>query len=320
MNRRGYHRLPLLSVMLLMAGCAPQGLSFLAPGGPAAQSELSHFVTITLGALVAILPVFIIVPVLLWRYRLRGGRGRYAPRWSESRVLELVMWGIPFVIVGFLGYQLTRNAFDLDPYRPINPSVAPLRVQAVALNWKWLFILPDQGIATVDHLTVPVGVPVEFVLTSDSVMQSFMVSALAGQIYAMPGMETRQFLRADVEGDYVGRNTQYNGPEFAGQNFVLHAVTPAGFNAWVTEVRAGGGRLDHGRYAILAAPSTGDTAADALNRPLPLSFGAVDPGLYGSILRRYMAPGGVPAVEQPGAPGYTGATTARDHQERVPTP
>lgn len=302
-------------VFLLLTGCAPQGLSFLSPGGPAAQSELQHFVTITLIALIAILPVFVLVPVLLWRYRLRGGRGRYAPRWDESRVLELVMWGIPFAIVGFLGFQLVRNAFDLDPYRPIDPGTTPLRVQAVALNWKWLFILPDQSVATVDHLTVPLGVPVEFRLTSDSVMQSFMVGALAGQIYAMPGMETRQFLRADAAGDYVGRNTQYNGPGFAGQRFVLSAVEPVAFEAWVADLRAGGGTLDAAGYAVLAAPSTGEAAAAALNRSLPLGFGTVDPGLYERILHRYMAPGGVAASDQPGAPAFAGATAGHDHGE-----
>lgn len=304
----------LFPVGLLLTGCAPQGLSFLSSGGPAAQSELSHFVTITLIALIAILPVFVLVPVLLWRYRLRGGRGRYAPRWDESRALELVMWGIPFAIVGFLGFQLVRNAFELDPYRPIDPGTAPLRVQAVALNWKWLFILPDRGVATVDHLTVPRGVPVEFRLTSDSVMQSFMVSALAGQIYAMPGMETRQFLRADAAGDYVGRNTQYNGPGFAGQKFVLSAVEPADFEAWVADLRAGGGTLDAAGYAVLAAPTTAEAAAATLSRPLPLGFAMVDRGLYEEILHRYMAPGGVAAFDQPGAPTFAGAGAGHDHE------
>lgn len=130
-------------------------------------------------------------------------------------MLEIAIWGVPVLIVAVLATQLVRNTLELDPYRPLATNVEPLRVDAVALNWKWLFILPDQGVATVDELVVPVGVPILINLTSDSGMQSCLVSALAGQIYVMPGMATRQVLIADRPGLIAGRNTQFNGRGFA---------------------------------------------------------------------------------------------------------
>lgn len=296
----------------LLAGCASQGLSFLSPAGPVARGELSHFITITLISLIAIVPVFVLVPILLWRYRLRGGKGQYAPRWEYARALELIMWGVPVAIVAVLGWQLVRNTYMLDPYRRIDPEAPAIRIEAVAMNWKWLFIYPEQGIATVDHLTIPIGTPVEFRLTSDSVMQSFMISALAGQIYVMPGMETRQFLRADTPGTYIGRNTQYNGPGFAGQRFEVSAVEPVAFENWVADTRAARGTMDQAAYAILAEPSTGAAAAERLGLPTgaTIGFGQVQSDLYASILHRYMSPAGVSVAAQPGAPGYSSDTAA----------
>ncbi|MFN3646080.1 MAG: hypothetical protein ACK4S2_06125 [Gemmobacter sp.] len=229
------------------------------------------------------------------------------------------MWGVPMAIVAFLGWQLLRNTFMLDPYRRIDPQVAALRIEAVAMNWKWLFNYPEQGIATVDHLAIPLGTLVEFRLTSDSVMHSFMISALAGQIHVMPGVETRQFLRADLPGDYIGRTKQYNGPGFAGQRFVVSAVEAAAFETWVAETRDRGGALDKTAYAILAEPSTGAAAAQRLGLPAgaPIGFGQVQPDLYASILHRYMSPAGVPAAVQGGAPAYAGATGASPHHHET---
>lgn len=292
---------------VLLGACAPQGVSFLTPGGPVAQSELSHFFTIAAISLVAILPVLILTPLIVWRYRRRGGKGDYAPGWDYSRVLELAMWGVPALIVLVLATQLVRHTFALDPYRPLASDVEPLRVDVVALNWKWLFILPDHGIATVDDLAVPVGVPVVLRLTSDSAMQSFMVGALAGQIYVMPGMETRQVLMADRQGVFKGRNTQYNGSGFAAQSFVVRALPRAEFDAWVAGVRALGRPLDASSYAILAAPSSASQAARMMGREdgAALQFASVAPDLFTTILHRYMGPRAVAPTEQPGAPGFS---------------
>lgn len=294
-------RLALVGLPSLLAGCAPEGTSFLTPGGPVAQSELLHFLTIATISLVAILPVLILTPLIVWRYRRRGGRGGYAPDWEYSRLLELAMWGVPVVIVAVLATQLVRNTLELDPYRPLASAVEPLRVEAVALNWKWLFILPDHGFATVDELAIPVGVPVVINLTSDSGMQSFLVSALAGQIYVMPGMATRQVLIADRPGTFAGRNTQFNGRGFAGQRFVVTAMPMADFEAWIAAARAVGQPLDATSYAVFAAPSSGRAAAKALGvtGDGPMRFTPVPANFFASILHRYMGASGAPPTGTP---------------------
>lgn len=283
-------RSAIVGLPALLAGCAPQGTSFLTPGGPVAQSELSHLIVIAAISLVAILPVLILTPLIVWRYRRRGGKGGYAPDWEYSRVLEIAMWGVPVLIVAVLATQLVRNTLELDPYRPLASNVEPLRIEAVALNWKWLFILPDHAVATVDQLSVPVGVPVVINLTSDSGMQSFLVSALAGQIYVMPGMATRQVMLADRPGTFPGRNTQFNGRGFAGQRFVVTALPQADFNAWIEDLRTKGQPLNAANYSVLAKPSSGSEAARALGvaGDAPVWFSAVPPDFFGSILHRYM--------------------------------
>ncbi|MDP3495626.1 MAG: hypothetical protein Q8R82_21170 [Hyphomonadaceae bacterium] len=301
-TRRGLQSALLLTAALL-SGCTPQGNSFFTPGGPVAQSEQSHFFVIAAISLVAILPVLILTPLIVWRYRRHGGKGRYVRDWDYSRILEMGMWGVPVLIVAVLTMQLVRNTLELDPYRPIASEVEPLRVEAVALNWKWLFILPDHGIATVDELAIPVGVPVAFRLTSDSGMQSFLVSALAGQIYVMPGMATRQVLMADRPGSFAGRNTQFNGRGFAGQRFVVEALPKNDFEAWVERARDAGHPLEAGTYAVLAKPSSGSEAAQALGASIdrPLRFAPVQADLFTTILHRYMRPGGAPPTGTPGA-------------------
>ena len=305
-ERPRFRAASLISGAMVMGGCTADGLTFLAPGGPVARSELSHFTTITAVSLIAIVPVFLLLPVLLWRYRLRGGHGAYRPKWDYSRPLELAMWGVPVAIVCVLGWHLMRNAFELDPYRRIDPGTPPLRIEAVALNWKWLFLYPDHGIATVDRLAIPVGLPVEFRLTSDTVMQSFMVSALAGQIYVMPGMETYQYLLADTAGDYVGRNTQYNGPDFAGQSFVLSAVDETAFGAFIEEARTSGLALDAATYARLALPSDGADAAQALGlgEGQAILFKSIPDEFFTSLVQRYMNGAAMQDWAQPGAPGF----------------
>ena len=178
-----------LAAALLMSGCAAAGLSFLDPQGPMASAQLAHLLKMSAITLVVVLPVLVLVPLLAWRYRYKNKRARYAPEWEYSGPLELAMWGVPAVIVVLLGTQLWRNTIALDPYAPLGLS-RPVVVQVVGLDWKWLFIYPELGIASVGELAVPAGTPLALRLTSDTVMQSFIVSALGSQIYAMPGMTT----------------------------------------------------------------------------------------------------------------------------------
>lgn len=278
---------------VLDSGCAlAQGVTFLDPAGPVARSELAHFWTIAALSSVAVLPVLLLLPFIIWRYR-QGGKGSFAPRWEYSRPLEIAMWGIPVVIVAILSVQLVRNTLALDPYRPIVSDQPTLTVDVVALNWKWLFLLPEQGVASVDALVIPQDRPVEFRLTSDSTMQSFMVPALAGQIYVMPGMITRQNLLADRQGLFFGRNTQFNGPGFAGQSFAVQVADAAGFEAWVARLRRNAPSLDDATYAQLAAGGTGANPASttAPAKRQEVAFAAFPDGLFDRVVSRYRTHG-----------------------------
>ncbi len=168
---------------------------FLEPAGPVAAAQLSHFGTISALMLIVIVPMFVALPLVLLRYR-RGGKGTYRPDWEFNWGLELLIWGIPVALVAALGTALWNHTLKNDPYRPLGPS--PLVVEVVALDWKFLFLYPEQGVATLDLLVLPQGRPVTLKLTSGTVMQSFIVPRLAGQIYAMAGMQTQLNLIADA--------------------------------------------------------------------------------------------------------------------------
>ena len=261
------------------AWCAP---SFLDGAGPSAADTATLF-WIVLGAmLIVVLPVLVLTPIIAWRYRLRGGAG-YAPRWESSRPLEAVVWGIPVAIVLSLSVVLWHATHRLDPYRAIRAHQRPLEVQVVAMDWKWLFLYPEQHVATVDVLIAPAGRPLRLHLTSASVMQSFMVPQLGGQIYAMAGMTTQLNLLASRTGISMGQNTQYNGDGFPRQRFRLLAVTAPAFDRFVARARTSPRRLDASRYDALTRRSTIDR---------PLLFSAVPPGLFARIVARGMRTSG----------------------------
>lgn len=294
-----------MAVALLASGCAAAGLSFLDPQGPVAVAQRAHLLKMTAITLVVVLPVLVLVPLLAWRYRYKNKRAPYTPDWEYSGPLELAMWGVPVIIVVLLATQLWRNTIALDPYAPVAPG-RPVLVQVVGLDWKWLFIYPELGIATIGELGVPAGTPLALRLTSDTVMQSFIVSALGSQIYAMPGMTTQLNLLARQPGEYLGRNTQYNGTGFQDQKFVVRSFAATEFEAWVGAVRAHGLALDESRYARLAIPSTPLQTAQALGTanmpPGVVHFNTVAPGLFDSIVHKYMSGQPVTPPDQAKAP------------------
>lgn len=267
-----------LAPLLLLCSCAWPQDGFLAAAGPVADAQRDHFLWIVGWMMVVILPLLISLPCVLWRYRHGRGRGRYAPAWEGSRLLEVVVWGVPVCIVVILAAHLWRSTIALDPYRPLAPDRPALTVQVVALDWKFLFIYPGSGIASVNELVIPAGRPVRLQLTSGTVMQSFMIPRLAGQIYAMAGMVTQLNLLSDRTGTFEGRNTQYNGEHFAQQRFAARVVTAKRFDTWIDSVRKSGGTLDAARYAALAKP--GVAAA-------PLFFGSVADKLFDHVLARF---------------------------------
>ena len=271
-----------LLVAVILGGCeASEGLSFLSPGGPVAAAQLHHLIVVVLTMLVVILPVLIGVPYIVWRYREGGPARTYAPDWCSSRTLEILVWGVPALLVVLLGVGLHRSTEALDPYAPLSDA-APLHVQAIGLDWKWVFVYPDEGVATVDELVVEAGRPVEVEITSGTVIQSFFVSGLAGQIYAMPGMVTRQQLQADHPGRWVGRNSQFNGAGFSGERFEVRAVEPGAFETWLGEVRGSDLTLDAACYGLLQRREGEAATASRLgwSGEGPVHFGAVTPGFF----------------------------------------
>ena len=298
----------LLTVVLLISGCSEVNDSFLDPKGPVASAQKSHLISITLYTLIAALPVFVLVPILFWRYRYKNKQSNYMPNWEFSGLLDLVMWGVPFAIVFVLSTQLWDHTKNLDPYKPIESPLPQLEVQVVGMDWKWLFIYPEYGIASVGEMAFPVDRTVSIVLTSDTVMQSFLISSLAGQIYTMPGMQTRLHIKADEPGIFEGQNTQFNGIGFTGQKFNAVAMSNNKFSDWVNKVKANGIALSSTVYEKLAIRSTTDEVHNTLgNDAMPDNvtyFNQVPHNLYKSIIGRYHTGQPIPADQQPGGAMY----------------
>ena len=255
--------------LLVLAGCSSElHLSFLDPQGPIASGQRWHFykVVAVLVVFVAI-PVFVLTPLFLWRYRYGAKSSRYSPKWEYNRLLEIASWGGPIVIVVLIAVVVWRDTHALDPYKPLASDQTTLRVQAIGYDWKWLFIYPDQGIATVGMLAMPTGHPVAIQMTSATVMQSLFIPALGSQIYAMGGMVTQLHLLADKPGRSLGENTMYNGDGFHQQKFDAVSMTPDDFEAWVGKVRASGIALDQRSLKAIAQRGTRAELLAALPGP-----------------------------------------------------
>jgi cytochrome o ubiquinol oxidase subunit 2 len=214
------------------------------------------------------------IGVAFW-FRASNERARYRPDFAYSGRLEMLVWAIPAMTVFLVGGVAWVSSHDLSPRKPIASTMKPLRVQVASLDWKWLFIYPDQGIASVNRLTIPAGTPVSLELTSSGVMNSFFVPQLGGQIYTMAGMITRLHLQADHAGTYRGFSAQFSGEGFADMHFDTDAVPDEKFAQWLDAARSAGPSLDAKTYADLAKPSAGVA---------PFTYRQVAPGLFGSIL------------------------------------
>ena len=275
--------------VLLLSGCAADGSSFLHPHGLVANAQRYWLFEITLWMMVIILPVFFLVPFVAWRYRRRSTRSAYRPKWEFSWPLEFLVWGLPAIVVAFMAVVIVTRETPLDPYRPIPSDRKPLDVQVVALDWKWLFVYPDQHIATVGMLALPLDRPVDFHLTSDSTMQSFFIPSLGSQIYVMAGMVTQLHLIADRTGTMLGENTQYNGDHFQNDKFDVTVLAPSDFDQWVAAQAAAPRTLDPASYGQLVRH---DTTADAKKRfgiapSAVLSFRLGQPEFFSSVVGKY---------------------------------
>ena len=217
------------------------------------QRDLLWICTILM--LIVVIPVFILTGVIVWRYRAGKSKGKYDPEWNHSTIAEIIWWGVPFIIVVILGALNWVASYDLDPYKPIASDKKAIKIQVVALDWKWLFIYPDEGIATVNFIQFPVGTPLDFDITADAPMNSFWIPALGGQIFAMPGMRTKLSLIADKAGDFMGLSANLSGKGFAGMRFTARAGSEEEYKKWLLEVKSKGTRLDVESYKKLALPS-----------------------------------------------------------------
>ena len=248
---------PCVTLLMLSACAGSTHLSFLDPQGPVADTQRWHFYwVLAIMAVLVAAPIFLLLPFFVWRYRYGNKAPRYTPKWEYSRLLEIMSWGGPIVIVIVLAFFVWRDTRRLDPYKPLASDQAPLQVEVIGYDWKWLFIYPDQGIASIGTLALPTGRPVSLHMTSATVMQSFFIPALGSQIYAMGGMVTQLNLQASKPGKSLGENTMYNGDGFHQQKFTALAMSPADFEAWVGKLRATGMPLDARSLEIIAQRST----------------------------------------------------------------
>ena len=258
--------------------------ALLNPAGPIGVAE-KHLILTAFGLmLLVVIPVIVMTFLFAWRYRASNSSATYTPKWDYSGKIEAVVWLVPAVIVLVLSALVWRESHALSPYRPIASNAKPVQVEAVSMDWKWLFIYPQLGIASVNKLVFPTGTPVSFRITSDTVMTSFFIPQLGSQIYAMAGMQTKLHLLADHPGTYYGFNSQFSGNGFSGMHFDAVATSDQGFQDWVKEVRASNATLDDAGLKKLEIPTA--------NAPVQY-FASVKHGLFGDIIRKYnpsMAP------------------------------
>ena len=269
----------LAALLLLLGGCGALDLGVMNHAGPVAAEQWRLYKIVAVVLIFVAGPVLLLVPLIAYHYRLDNKDDAYRPNWGFSWSLEALIWLPPIAIVAGLGVLLWDATHQLDPYRALPSKQPPLEVQVVALDWKWLFIYPDDGIATVNQLAVPVGRPVHLSLTSGTVMQSLLIPQLAGQIYAMAGMRTQLNFAADRPGVYSGLNTQFNGAGFQHQKFSVVAMPDREYRHWLTRRAADGQPFDDNVLKSLMRKSAAQR---------PLFFSKVPPGLFEHLMMANM--------------------------------
>jgi cytochrome o ubiquinol oxidase subunit 2 len=262
----------------LLASCQEAGV--LAPKGPIAAQELLLMINTTEIMLTVVVPVILLTLGFAWWYRASNPRANHSPEWAYEGGVEFTVWSIPALIVILVGGVAWIGSHQLDPKAPIASTAKPLEVDVVALDWKWLFIYPDQRVATLNQLVVPAATPINFRLTSATVMNSFFIPQLGSQIYTMGGMTTHLNLMADAPGEFPGLSAQFSGDGFADMRFTVKAVATGDFDKWVTTARGAGPDLDDAGYGALTKPS---------HAVPPATYRSVDPKLFDRIVEQTAA-------------------------------
>ena len=281
-RREAARRTTLLLSAAFLAGC---NRGIFDPVGPVAAAEKQILINSTAIMLAIIIPTMIATVAFAWWFRRGNAKATYRPDWEYSGAIELVVWGIPILTVLLLGGIAWIGSHALEPSRPLKSDKPALRVDVVSLDWKWLFIYPEQGIATVNQLVVPAGTPVNYRLTSATVWNVFWVPQMGSMIYTMPRMTTRLNLQADRQGVYDGISGHFSGDGFPGMQFKTHVLPPEQFAMWAQGARGSGQALDGRAYAELSKPSS---------YVKPIIYGAVAPGLFDAIVADRVPPNPVP--------------------------
>lgn len=285
----------LLLPFLFLTGC---NSAILNPKGQIGQDEKTLLITATVLMLLVVIPVIVMTLVFAWKYRASNTKARYEPNWAHSTAIEVVVWSIPCLIILVLAVLTWRSSHALDPYKPIESDVRPVTIEAISMDWKWLFIYPELGIATVNEIAFPANTPINFKITSDTVMNSFFIPELGTQIYAMAGMQTKLHLIANEPGDFRGISANYSGHGFSKMTFNAQATTDqAGFDAWVAKVKASPNSLQAAEYQALATNRN-----DHDTYPVTY-YSSVQDGMFKSLIDKYMKDHGHQAAGVAGADG-----------------
>lgn len=265
----------LLSFSVLLSSCG----GILSPYGFIAGEQKKLIIMAFTSMLLVVIPVLILTIVLAIKYRAGQKSSTYTPEWAHNVKLELFWWFIPIVIIIFLSILTWVTSHSLDPYKKLEHSKEPIKIQVISLNWKWLFIYPDYGIATINYIQVPIGTPIDFSLASDAPMNSFWIPQIAGQIYTMKGMTTQLHILVDKIGKYKGLSSNYSGVGFEGMKFALVATNEDDFNNWVNNVKGSTKILDQDTYNNLVL--------DSINNPVEL-YVLGDSQIFHNAIKKYM--------------------------------
>jgi cytochrome o ubiquinol oxidase subunit 2 len=277
-------------------------MNILDPQGPIGAADKTILIDSVAIMLAIVLPTIVAIFAFAFWFRQSNPRAHHRPDWAYSGRIELVVWSIPALTVILLGGVAWIGSHQLDPAAPVAGTGSPVRIQTVSLDWKWLFIYPDQGIATVNTLTVPVGAPLHFELTSGSVMNAFFIPQLGSMIYTMNGMVTHLELRADNEGNYQGLSSHFSGDGFPDMMFDVHVISPLAFPDWVAKTARGDQILNADSYQKLARPSV---------ESAPPAYRLDDPRLFEAITTQKIPPAPGPKITSESAQSYLGASDVR---------
>ncbi len=268
-------------ITLLYLLIRTHNVAILAPQGLIARKERNLLLFGAILSLLVVIPVYIMTFTIAWKYRASNKQASYTPDWDHDVKIETVWWLIPLALITVLSVVTWNSSHDLDPFKPLNSSTKPITIQVVALQWRWLFIYPQQGIASLNYVQFPEKTPVNFEITADAPMNSFWIPELGGQMYAMSGMSTKLHLIADQVGEFKGSSANISGSGFAGMKFIAQSRKANDFAKWVDTIRSSGSGLDMDSYLEVAKPSNDTTIT---------SFNLFDHGLYSKIVMKFMEP------------------------------